>query len=401
MQGLEEAARAQGRDPTAEERAAVREAVLTRAAGQYRDLTANVDRQIEAEGRLNEALGRGAGAMQEAEARAKALEDVRRAGLAGTEQEAAAVAELTERYLRLARAHADRITAASLDEQRRQIELIRAEAGTIGLGERDRAEAIAAIRARAELERRSPGSSETDTGRQYISNAIDIARAQDDVRVLKEMEGYGREAAGVLVSGFRAIAFEGRRANDVLRDMERALLDFGTRALLLKPLEDALGRLASTAFGGGAGGGGGVLGMLGSLFGGGGMEVAGIGIAKGIEGAAGLVTAAAPLLHEGGVVGEPVRQRRVVPLTLFHGAPRFHQGGGFLTRTEFPAILELGERVLTRRQQAAVGAAVADRPRPVVQNITIQTPDAGSFRQSRGQVLAELSRSVARSNRHR
>ena len=141
--------------------------------------------------------------------------------------------------------------------------------------------------------------------------------------------------------------------------------------------------------------------MLGSLFGGGGMEMAGIGMAKGIEGAAGLVTAAAPLLHAGGVVGEPVRQHRVVPLTLFHGAPRFHQGGGFLTRTEFPAILELGERVLTRRQQAAVGAAVAERPRPVVQNITIQTPDAGSFRQSRGQVLAELSRSVARSNRHR
>lgn len=105
--------------------------------------------------------------------------------------------------------------------------------------------------------------------------------------------------------------------------------------------------------------------------------------------------------HRGGVVGQDAVPQRVVPLTLFHGAPRFHQGGGFLTRTEFPAILEMGERVLTRRQQAAVGAAVADRPRPVVQNITIQTPDAGSFRQSRGQVLAELSRSVARSNRHR
>lgn len=340
--------------------------------------------------------------MQEAEARAKALEDVRRAGLTGTEQEAAAVAELTERYLRLARAQADRITVASLEEQRRQIELIRAEAGTIGLGERDRAEAIAAIRARAELERRAPGSSETDTGRQYVANAVDIARAQEDVRVLKEIEGYGRETAGVLVSGFRAIAFEGRRAGDVLRDMERALLDLGTRALVLKPLEEMLGRVASGVFGGGGGsGGGGVLGMLGSLFGGGGMEIAGVGMAKGLEGAAGLVTAAAPLLHEGGVVGEPVRQRRVVPLTLFHGAPRFHQGGGFLTRTEFPAILEMGERVLTRRQQAAVGAVVADRPRPVVQNITIQTPDAGSFRQSRGQVLAELSRSVARSNRHR
>lgn len=402
MQGLEEAARAQGRDPTAEERAAVREAVLTRAAGQYRDLTANVDRQIAAEGRLTQAIGQGSAALQEAEARAKAMEDVRRVGLAGTEQEAAAVAELTERYQRLARAQADRITAASLEEQRRQIELIRAEAGTIGLGERDRAEAVAAIRARAELERRAPGSSETDTGRQYVANAVDIARAQDDVRVLKEMEGYGREVAGVLVSGFRAIAFEGRRASDVLRDMERALLDLGTRALLLKPLEDALGRLASTAFGGGGSGGGGLGGLLNLIgLGGGGAEIAGVGLAKGLEGAAGLVTAAAPLLHEGGVVGEPVRQHRVVPLTLFHGAPSFHQGGGFLTRTEFPAILEMGERVLTRRQQAAVGAAVADRPRPVVQNITIQTPDAGSFRQSRGQVLAELSRSVARSNRHR
>ena len=91
----------------------------------------------------------------------------------------------------------------------------------------------------------------------------------------------------------------------------------------------------------------------------------------------------------------------VVPLALFHGAPRFHQGGGFLTRTEFPAILEMGERVLTQRQQAAVGAAVADRSRPIIQNVTIQTPDAGSFRQSRGQVLAELSRSLARGNRHR
>ena len=402
MQGLEEAARAQGRDPTAEERAAVREAVLARAAGQYRDLTANVDRQIAAEGRLAQAIGQGSAALQEAEARAKALEDVRRAGLAGTEQEATAVAELTERYLRLARAQADRTTAASLEEQRRQIDLIRAEAGTIGLGERDRAESIAAIRARAELERRSRGASETDTGRQYVANAVDIARAQDDVRVLKEIEGYGREAAGVLVSGFRAIAFEGQRTGDVLRDMERALLDLGTRALLLKPLEDALGRLASTAFGGGSGGGGGLGGLLNLIgLGGGGAEIAGVGLAKGIEGAAGLVTAAAPLLHEGGVVGEPVRRSRIVPMALFHGAPRFHQGGGFLTRTEFPAILEIGERVLTRRQQAAVGAAVADRPRPIIQNVTIQTPDAGSFRQSRGQVLAELSRSLARSNRHR
>ncbi|WP_198368477.1 phage tail length tape measure family protein [Roseomonas rosulenta] len=403
MQGLEEAARAQGRDPTAEERAVVREAVLARAAGQYRNLTANVDRQIEAEGRLNEAMGRGAGAMQEAEARAKAMEDVRRAGLAGTEQEAAAVAELTERYLRLARAQADRITAASLDEQRRQIDLIRAEAGTIGLGERDRAEAIAAIRARAELERRSPGASDTDTGHQYVANAVDIARAQDDVRLLKEIEGYGRETAGVLVSGFRAIAFEGRRANDVLRDMERALLDLGTRALLLKPLEDALGRLASTAFSGGAGGGGGGLGGLLSLIGlgGSGPEIAGVGLAKGIEGAAGLVTAAAPLFHEGGVVGADPTPRRLVPEIFFHGAPRLHSGG-FAGGTPFasdevPAILRRGEVVLNRRQQQAVARAATPS---VSQTIIVRAEDPAAFHRTRLQMAGAMRRDLARAMRN-
>lgn len=204
------------------------------------------------------------------------------------------------------------------------------------------------------------------------------------------------------MSGFRAIAFEGRRAGDVLRDMERALLDLGTRALVLKPLEEMLGRVTSGVIGGGGGGlfsGGGLGGLFG--LGGSAVEAAGVGAAKLSAEAAMQAGTLVSFFHRGGLVGQDAVPQRVVPLTLFHGAPRFHQGGGFLTRTEFPAILEIGERVLTRRQQAAVGAAVADRPRPVIQNVTIQTPDAGSFRQSRGQVLAELSRSIARGARNR
>ncbi len=93
--------------------------------------------------------------------------------------------------------------------------------------------------------------------------------------------------------------------------------------------------------------------------------------------------------HAGGMVGGAVPQR-MVPAMAFAGAPRMH-GGGFvgLAPNEVPAILQRGERVLSRREVAA-GAAGA-------QNITIniQTPDAESFRQSRTQVSADIARAVA------
>jgi len=61
---------------------------------------------------------------------------------------------------------------------------------------------------------------------------------------------------------------------------------------------------------------------------------------------------------------------------------------------EVPAILQRGKRVLSRRETAAYGRSSA----PNV-NITIQTRDAESFRQSRTQVSADIARAVAMGRR--
>jgi len=91
--------------------------------------------------------------------------------------------------------------------------------------------------------------------------------------------------------------------------------------------------------------------------------------------------------HAGGMVGNG--PRRMVPAMAFAGAPRMHNGGwAGLKPGEIPAILQRGERVLSRREVAAgVGNA------PV--NINIQTRDAESFRQSRAQVAADIARAVS------
>ena len=68
-----------------------------------------------------------------------------------------------------------------------------------------------------------------------------------------------------------------------------------------------------------------------------------------------------------------------------------HSGGwAGLRPDEVPAILQRGERVLSRREAAGYGGASA----PTV-NVTINTRDAESFRQSRTQVAADIARAVS------
>src|SRR5690606_25261381 len=60
----------------------------------------------------------------------------------------------------------------------------------------------------------------------------------------------------------------------------------------------------------------------------------------------------ANVLHAGGVVGSP-GPGRMVPALAFAGAPRLHAGGwAGLKPDEVPAILQRGERVLSRREAA-------------------------------------------------
>ena len=97
---------------------------------------------------------------------------------------------------------------------------------------------------------------------------------------------------------------------------------------------------------------------------------------------------AAPVMHSGGMVGG-FAPMRAVPVMAFAGAPRMHSGGfAGLQPDEVPAILQKGERVLSRRETAGYGAGGHV-------TINIQTRDAESFRQSRTQVASDIARAVS------
>lgn len=94
--------------------------------------------------------------------------------------------------------------------------------------------------------------------------------------------------------------------------------------------------------------------------------------------------------HEGGVAGvggQPI----LLPAAVFRHAPRFHDGA-FLSPDEIPAILQRGERVLSRREAQSYNAR-GSAGSPVV-NVTIQTPNPSAFQASRAQLAADLSRAV-------
>ncbi|WP_374293020.1 phage tail tape measure C-terminal domain-containing protein [Paenirhodobacter enshiensis] len=98
----------------------------------------------------------------------------------------------------------------------------------------------------------------------------------------------------------------------------------------------------------------------------------------------------ANILHSGGLVGAP-GPGRMIPALAFASAPRMHSGGwAGLRPDEVPAILQRGERVLSRREAAGYGQAGASTV-----NVTINARDAESFRQSRTQVASDIARAVS------
>lgn len=100
----------------------------------------------------------------------------------------------------------------------------------------------------------------------------------------------------------------------------------------------------------------------------------------------------ANILHAGGMVGTP-GPGRMVPAMAFAGAPRMHAGGwAGIKPDEVPAILQRGERVLSRREAAGYGQEQGAAPNV---SVTIMARDAESFRQSRTQVAADIARAVS------
>ena len=100
----------------------------------------------------------------------------------------------------------------------------------------------------------------------------------------------------------------------------------------------------------------------------------------------------ANILHSGGMVGSP-GPGRMVPALAFANAPRMHAGGwAGIKPDEVPAILQRGERVLSRREAAGYGQGQSHAP---AVNVTIMARDAESFRQSRTQVASDIARAVS------
>ena len=104
----------------------------------------------------------------------------------------------------------------------------------------------------------------------------------------------------------------------------------------------------------------------------------------------------ADIVHSGGTVGA-AGTRRMVPAMAFAGAPRMHSGGwAGLKPDEVPAILQRGERVLSRREAAGYGQGQSAAPNI---SVTINSRDAESFRQSRTQIAADIARAVSAGRR--
>jgi hypothetical protein len=116
------------------------------------------------------------------------------------------------------------------------------------------------------------------------------------------------------------------------------------------------------------------------------------GVLSGALGSGAVGQALAGVFHDGGIVGAG-RSTRAVPAAAFLGAPRMHSGGwAGLAADEVPAILQRGERVLSRDEARGYGQASV--------NVTIQARDAQSFRQSRSQVAADIARAVQAGRRN-
>jgi len=136
---------------------------------------------------------------------------------------------------------------------------------------------------------------------------------------------------------------------DLVTSLIANMAKLGARKFILGPIANALGGVL-----GGAGGAGGIF---------------------------------ANILHAGGMVGA-TGPSRMVPAMTFATAPRMHSGGvAGLRHDEVPAILQRGERVLSRREAQSYGGGGV--------NVTIMARDAESFRQSRTQVAADIARAVS------
>lgn len=185
--------------------------------------------------------------------------------------------------------------------------------------------------------------------------AIEVSARTDDARArLKELETLGERFAGRLGRSFERVALNGAGLRDVLQDLALDLSRMAFRSAFT-PVENAI----ASAFSGLAGGA--------------------VPFAAG-----GVVQRAMPVpFANGGVVSAPV----AFPL----GSSRM----GLAGEAGPEAILPLA-----RGRDGRLGVRADGGPAQTNITVNISTPDIEDFRQSQGQIAAQIARAVARGQRN-
>lgn len=186
--------------------------------------------------------------------------------------------------------------------------------------------------------------------------------ADEATNAAKNSEKVFGDAAGkiedTLVDMVSTGEFSLKKLGDLVMSIEQDILRSFIRQNISGPIANGLSSMLGGGGGSGGGSGGGIFGDLFSSIG-------------------------AWFHHQGGEVGNGSAPRRQVPAHLFAHAPRFHNG---LLPDEFPAILQRGETVVPKGK--SMGGM----------NITfnVTTPNAQSFMDSQGQMMAKLAGNLQR-----
>lgn len=330
--------------------------------------------QADAQRRLNEAVLAGTLSTGQAQRQMQVEQAIRPLVIAQTLAEGDAkvtlgriIDELRGAYARL---HGEQARAAALqtiEGQRNQIELLQRQIALIGQSESQRAVIIAQLQAEHQLRQEGIELASAE-GQAILANAAAIERLNQSLAqsqaAMQALQGMTDAAfnrfAALIAEGktdWKSWADAGRAA---IADIHKELL----RLAVLNPLKNFLFGTNLTTLNN-------VGGLFGGLFG--------------------------FKLHEGGIVGVDGTPA-FVPAIVFRNAPRFHDGV-FLRPDEVPAILQRGERVLSRAEAAGYERG-GRRSAPIVLNFSVATPDAASFRRAQSQITADMAAALRRAERN-
>jgi hypothetical protein len=208
----------------------------------------------------------------------------------------------------------------------------------------------------AQRTQREFDSQVTEARTRKILGAYD-KQLEEQQRAAEESKRSFRDLGLVFQSAFEDALVQGEKFSDVLKGIEQDLLRLAIRKGITEQLFSFLGDIFSGA--GKGGGGGGFAQILGSIFG---------------FAAGGVMTSAGPMrlgrFAGGGIATSPM-------LAMF--------GEG--SRNEAFVPLPDGRNIPVKLEGGAG---------TVVVNMTVNTPDAGSFRRGQGQIMAELQSNLSR-----